>query len=814
MVTASLHRLRIPFKRPFGHSIITRDHAEAIILVLEANGRVGVGECVPRVYVTGETFESVWSAILGLDLSELWSRVDMRSKAILARSVEQLELPRLLRSDVLGLSAGCAAELAVLDLACKLNGWQLRELAFEMGLPAAILSETPLDETISVPLDLQKEPHELASLVGSRLGHLKVKVGADLEMDVLRLRQCRQIFGPLISMSVDANMAWSFDDAIMAADLFRPFRIAWYEEPLQKSSRHQYKAFRERSSSAVMLDESACSLEQTKRAIQSGHCDFINIRLSKCGGYLPSLRLAELAARSGIKFQHGTQVGQLGFLNAAGRHFTSTVRDIVACEGGPGLANLEDFPTTTQLELDLECGAPRWAFRSGYRCRTRATKTEKIYCRVGNLGWRKLVLIMSKRNYNVDSLPAPAANSNHLSSEQRRFYFLHQMDPCDPEIYICQVLRITGRLNRAIFQASILDIARRHDTLRSFFPIVDGQPFPSVHPGVGSAMRMIDLSSVPADGRDVRAREVIDSETRIHEPFCLETGPLFRGTIIRVDETAYIVVLRFHHIVMDGTSVRLFLSDLFETYTRLSRGEDTEGQEYKFRDFVTWEQTRLTDRVRRENMGYWSEKLAKPPVVDLAVTRPRPLRHTKEAGTVRLLASSKLRARLQAFCQTQRVTPYMVAMSVLHVLLVKVTGGHDILIGTPIACRQRRELQPMLGVLLSWIAFRASIGPATTFMDLLMWLTDDFPSAYAKQSSYELLMAAAGELGRDPSRNALISGYLELRALRCASQSGRSSSGLGARRQRSDSLRPFRKSRRGCRQMGARAYLLQRRNGS
>ncbi len=356
MVSAALYRLRIPFKRPFGHSIVTRDHAEAIILVLQANERVGVGECVPRAYVTGETFESVWTAIRGLDLTRLWNRVELTSKAALARSVEALELPNLLGSEVLGLSAGCAVELAMLDLACKLAGWQLRELAFEMGLPPAILSEAPLDETISVPLDLQKEPQELASLVDSRLGHLKVKVGADLDMDLRRLRQCREIFGPHLSMSVDANMAWSLDDALEAAELFRPLRIAWYEEPLKKSSRHLYKVFREQARSAVMLDESACSFSQTERAIQDGHCDFINIRISKCGGYLPSLRLAALAFGSGVEFQHGTQVGQMGFLNAAGRHFTSAVKGIVACEGGPGLANLEDFPTATQIQLDWNVG--------------------------------------------------------------------------------------------------------------------------------------------------------------------------------------------------------------------------------------------------------------------------------------------------------------------------------------------------------------------------------------------------------------------------------------------------------------------------
>jgi L-Ala-D/L-Glu epimerase len=151
-------------------------------------------------------------------------------------------------------------------------------------------------------------------------------------------------------------MAWSVDDALAAADAFGPFQIGWYEEPLQAAMRDRYCELRERSGVRVMLDEAACSFDQTRAAIESRACDLINIRLSKCGGFLASLRLAELAASFGIEFQHGTQVGQLGFLNAAGRHFTSVVNGIVACEGGPGLANLRDFPTAAKIELDWNVG--------------------------------------------------------------------------------------------------------------------------------------------------------------------------------------------------------------------------------------------------------------------------------------------------------------------------------------------------------------------------------------------------------------------------------------------------------------------------
>jgi L-Ala-D/L-Glu epimerase / N-acetyl-D-glutamate racemase len=348
MIAASLHHVKIPLRRPFGHVLATRQHAEALVMIIEAEGATGIGECVPRPYVTGETFESAWEAIGQLRLDALYARVDGASPAALAQSVEQLPLP--------GLAARCAVELALLDLRCKLAGWPLAELAFALDLPRELVSEVPLHEVISVPLDMCSEPADLAYLVGSRLGHVKVKVGAELAADVHRVRACRELFGAAVTMSVDANMAWTLDEAVRAADALHRFDIAWFEEPLQPHLRERYPELRARAGIAVMLDEAACSAAQTRRAIGSGACDLVNIRLSKHGGYLPALRIAELAHRAGVRYQHGTQVGQLGILNAAGRHLTSVVRGIVACEGGPGLANLSDHPTRTKVELDWNAG--------------------------------------------------------------------------------------------------------------------------------------------------------------------------------------------------------------------------------------------------------------------------------------------------------------------------------------------------------------------------------------------------------------------------------------------------------------------------
>jgi FkbH-like protein len=319
----------------------------------------------------------------------------------------------------------------------------------------------------------------------------------------------------------------------------------------------------------------------------------------------------------------------------------------------------------------------------------------------------------------------PTCWSPRLSAEQLRFYFLHQLDPADPDIHICRTLRVTGPLDLGLLQAAVAELAARHDVLRSCYPEVDGQP-------------QIWLRD-HADGAFRVARAASD------EPFDLANGPLFRVTAIPAGEHEHVIVLRFHHIIADGASVRLFIAALFDAY----RGVRLERPAAQYRDYIAWEATRTVDHA------YWSTKLARPTVLDLATARPRPERHTRAAGTVHAAASPALVAALRAGCRALQVTPYLVMMAAFQVLLHRTTGADDIVVGTPIAARPRRDFQAMLGVLVGWIAMRARVRPELTFRELLAQLRADAPEAYTRQCSYDALLAAAGSLPRDPARNPL-----------------------------------------------------------
>jgi FkbH-like protein len=329
-----------------------------------------------------------------------------------------------------------------------------------------------------------------------------------------------------------------------------------------------------------------------------------------------------------------------------------------------------------------------------------------------------------------------------LLPEQLRFYFLHAMNAADPDIYICRTLRIRGEVDIARLRDSALELTRRHDVLRAYCRIVDDRPQLSLREDVGAAIRTIAVST------RAECDAIVASEHHIDEPFALDEGPLFRITIVTLgDET--VVVLRFHHLIVDGTSVRLFIDGLLDTY---AADQPLERPAQQFCEFASWE-SRRSAAAGSEDRAYWSRVLARPTALDLA-TGPRPARHTKRADTLHVVLDAALVTSLRQACRRHYVTPYIVVATLSQLLLHAVSGAADVVVGTPVAARPRREFQPMLGVLLNWIALRARFTSGTTFKELLVAARSELPNAYARQCTYEALLAAA-TVERDLARSPL-----------------------------------------------------------
>jgi muconate cycloisomerase len=167
---------------------------------------------------------------------------------------------------------------------------------------------------------------------------LKIKVGMEGHDDVRRIGSIRRRVGTRMDLRVDANEAWAPADACRRILELKPFNISSVEQPLPHAQIAELAQVRRQLVSMhagvpIMLDESLCGMVDAHRACDLGACDLFNLRLSKCGGFIPSLRLAQFAQRQGLGYQLGCQVGETALLSAAGRHFASSVRDIRYVEG-------------------------------------------------------------------------------------------------------------------------------------------------------------------------------------------------------------------------------------------------------------------------------------------------------------------------------------------------------------------------------------------------------------------------------------------------------------------------------------------------
>ena len=332
-----LFRVTVPLKKTVKHASHSRIESENLVVCVElASGQVGYGEGVPRSYVTGETVDSAieilarhdWAGIIG-------QPVDFVD---LVRRLESLALPET-ETDPRGMagnSARCALELALLDAYGRAFGepaGRAVELAEVSGLQR---HSSPRSVRYSAAITAESRRNELLSALKFRLysfRHVKAKVGVAGQDDAGRLKWIRRILGSRMDLRLDANEAWRADNLLERVAPLRQFAISVLEQPLPHSEALALADLRPRLGMPVMLDESLCGYPDGILARNLGLADMFNVRLSKCGGIFPSLRLIGLAQRSGLGVQLGCHPGETALLSAAGRHVASRVAGLSYVEG-------------------------------------------------------------------------------------------------------------------------------------------------------------------------------------------------------------------------------------------------------------------------------------------------------------------------------------------------------------------------------------------------------------------------------------------------------------------------------------------------
>jgi muconate cycloisomerase len=334
IVELTAFAVKIPLRRPIRHASHRREDTDNVVVrCLLDDGTIGYGEGVPRDYVTGETIDSALSLLEHSDLAGQFAPcADFPAAVALA---ERLQLKPIAGDDrgIQGNAARCALELALLDASGCCFGEPLSRilalLAPDCHAPRpSVRYSGSITSATGLKLRLMTGVQRLFGFQ-----QLKVKVGIAGQDDTARLHTVRRYAGRNMDLRIDANEAWSPEEVVGRIQALLPVGITSVEQPVA----HEHLACLERVRKAVnvpiMLDESLCGRIDGERAIAAGACDLFNIRLSKCGGFIPSLRLVQLARRHGLGCQLGCQVGETAILSAAGRHFASSVADLRYLEG-------------------------------------------------------------------------------------------------------------------------------------------------------------------------------------------------------------------------------------------------------------------------------------------------------------------------------------------------------------------------------------------------------------------------------------------------------------------------------------------------
>ncbi|MGW2649140.1 enolase C-terminal domain-like protein [Streptomyces sp. NPDC001393] len=325
---ATLYRVELPMAVGFDHPAKRRSASDSLLLRLEADGVTGLGECAPRAYVTGETTDSVTAQLLSLPLDAVFARLRSSEPAAL--------LARLRATGVagtFGVRGGnnllCLLETALLDLLGRRLGLDGDRLVTAGGAPAARPAVLPVSQVLDLSLDVE----EFLDTRGP-FHFVKVKAADDIRRDVRTVTAIRSRLGDRVPVMVDANMSWSADEAAGHLAALSDAGTDLVEEPLAKGSWAELARLRGRTAVGIMLDESVCTPEDARRAVESGACDAFNVRVAKNGGPVTAARLIGLARGAGLGFQIGVQVAEVGPLINAGRALAFAHPDALTVEAG------------------------------------------------------------------------------------------------------------------------------------------------------------------------------------------------------------------------------------------------------------------------------------------------------------------------------------------------------------------------------------------------------------------------------------------------------------------------------------------------
>ena len=356
----------------------------------------------------------------------------------------------------------------------------------------------------------------------------------------------------------------------------------------------------------------------------------------------------------------------------------------------------------------------------------------------------------------IDNTELQNAYVSPASFAQQRLWFLDQLLSNSSLYNIADSIHISNIPNIPALERSFNEIVRRHDTLRTTFASIDGIAMQVIADTLTLKLPIINLMSIESqEERQIQAQRLIDQEAA--KPFDLAHGPLIRTTLICLAENEYLLLLTMHHTISDGWSISVFMRELAALYTAFTQEQPSPLPELpiQYADFAEWQHEWLQGEVRDNLLTYWKKQLEDVPPLELPTDYPRPAFLNFSGGHIAFELSASLTQALKVLSRQENVTLFMTLLAAFQTLLARYSGQDDIVVGSPIANRNRTEIEGLIGFFANTLVLRADLSGNPSFRTVLERVRETLLDAYAHQDlPFEHLVEAL-RVPRDPSRNPL-----------------------------------------------------------
>ncbi|HVR95060.1 MAG TPA: amino acid adenylation domain-containing protein, partial [Thermoanaerobaculia bacterium] len=321
-----------------------------------------------------------------------------------------------------------------------------------------------------------------------------------------------------------------------------------------------------------------------------------------------------------------------------------------------------------------------------------------------------------------------------MSFAQQRLWFFDQLEPGGALYNMPGALRIEGPLDRALLAHRLGEIVRRHEALRTVFAAPEGVPIQVIQPPAPFALPLVDLSGLPESAREAQALVLLAAEAV--RPFDLARGPLLRGGLLRLAGEEHVLALTVHHIVSDGWSMGILIREL------AARPSSLPELPVQYADFAVWQRSWLQGEVLEREIAFWRAQLdGLPPLLDLPADRPRPAAQSFRGASRPVRWPAGLARRAEALARREGATLFMVLLAAFQTLLARYSGQDDLAVGSPVAGRNREEIEGLIGFFVNTLVLRGGLtgnlpggrAGAPSFRELLGRVRETALAAYMHQ---------------------------------------------------------------------------------